>query len=66
MRDFKLGPCPFCGGEVTDLGYEGRGPYITKIKLLCKECRYVMELSKGDLTMIRVDVVEIWNRRPEK
>ena len=63
IKEFKLKPCPFCGGEAElfkDISFSAEsGKQIAEIKAFawCCECS---ALVSGDT---EIEAVELWNRR---
>lgn len=58
MQDYKLKPCPFCGGYAhLDKAYS----YFRDAVIYCEGCDIVFTLDDGDADTKKI--VETWNRR---
>ena len=58
MSEIKLLPCPFCGGEASELKYFPHNARRIKTRIYCKNCR----VNSGDWG--RKDfAIKAWNTR---
>ena len=58
MSEYKLKPCPFCGGEVT----VAEGSYC---HVFMESKTYYFDSSEKDKERIKADLIEAWNKRVE-
>lgn len=56
MKNTKLKPCPFCGGEAKFQSY------ITEVAVLCLNCRAKI-VYRYKTTQSVYNVIAAWNRR---
>lgn len=70
MKEKKLKPCPFCGGEAE---YKERGNEYIGIKetsIMCTECatRQIHKWLKYkfDFEFVRTKTIDEWNRRAKE
>lgn len=59
----ELKHCPFCGGKVHLVSFEGSCRGINGIEIECYECRYSLTLNTGQYEPFESDAVDVWNRR---
>ena len=60
MKETKLKPCPFCGGEATTYSYDPFDGYqgnLTKYVISCTKCAANIETGS------KVKSERMWNRR---
>lgn len=66
MDELKLLPCPFCGGDVDELGAQcnyGRKTIILNLK--CKRCNTSFRFNSKWKYEPYKEAIESWNRRSD-
>lgn len=67
MREIKLLPCPFCGGEAKlerKVVCYGHGEYVEVAYIKCEECSCrTGEMWNGNIEQRVKDAIQSWNRR---
>nr|DAV90354.1 MAG TPA: restriction alleviation protein [Caudoviricetes sp.] len=63
----KLKPCPFCGGEVDEIGGSCNfGKKIMLLKVKCRKCGTSVSLKTAWNVNAYLEAVEAWNRGVDK
>lgn len=60
----ELKPCPFCGGEIYEVGVRcNYGKKVITLDLLCDKCGSIFKLRSKWSENPYAEAIEAWNRR---